>query len=639
MFTDMVGYTAITQKDETFAMKLLEEHRALVRPFFPKHGGKEVKTIGDAFLVEFGSALEAVRCAYDMQQSLHELNDTRPAEKMILLRIGVHLGDVIHSQSDVYGDAVNVASRIEPIATPGGICISGEVHRQIKNKLEFPLVSLGRKELKNVGETVEVFKVVLPWEAREVANQGLDRYRVAVLPFANMSPDPNDEYFADGMTEEMISTLSSISGLTVISRTSTMQYKGAKKSLTEIGRELGAGTLLEGSIRKSGNRARITVQLLDAKEDRHIWAQSYDRDLQDIFAVQSDVASNIAASLKVRLLEVEESQIRKKPTEDTQAFLLYLQGRQLWSLRTEESVQKALGCFNEAIGKDPSFAVAYAGIADCWNVAESWGYSDTSEAVPKIKEAALKALKMDSKLAEAHTAYAMILGWHEWRWDEAELEFERAIELNPSYSTAHQWYAWSVLRMKRRLDEELREARKALELDPLAPIMHHNIGQTYYYREEYDEAVKHFKRGIELNRALASVDYYRIASCYFAKSRYDEGIELLEKNLSGSESEKQKKQVKLNLSCFCGLAGRMEDANRLYEEAEKIQVRTAPINYVWAHFGMNHPDRMFEYLGEAMIDKEQDGPFALIDPLILNRYRSDPRLLDLLKRLGLDQTP
>ena len=206
MFTDVVGYTSLTQRDESLAMQLLSEQRNLVRPSVSRHGGREVKTIGDAFLVEFDSALEAVRCAVDIQHSLHDLNSTRSSENGVELRIGIHLGDVIHSQNDVYGDAVNVASRIEPLASPGGICMSQQVHDHVKNRSDFQMVSLGKKNLKNVAEPVEIFRVVFPWERPEVAPTNLNRRRIAVLPFANLSSSPEEGYFADGMTEELITS-------------------------------------------------------------------------------------------------------------------------------------------------------------------------------------------------------------------------------------------------------------------------------------------------------------------------------------------------------------------------------------------------------------------------------------------------
>jgi adenylate cyclase len=624
MFTDMVGYTALGQSNESLSIALVDEQRKLVRPILSRHNGREVKTIGDAFLVDFPSALDAVRCAYDIQRATREFNITLPSEKRIHLRVGIHLGDVVDSEGDISGDAVNVASRIEPLAEDGGVCLTKQVYDHVHGKFELQMTSLGSKQLKNVSAPLEVFRMVMPWnDAKMGSPVQVDKKRVAILPLVNLSGDPSDEYFADGMTEEMISTLSSISGLTVISRTSTMQYKGAKKNLVEIGRELGAGTLLEGSVRKAGSRVRITVQLLDASEDRHLWAQNYDRDLHDIFAVQSDVASKIADSLKVRLFESEAAQISKAPTENTESYILYLKGRQYWNMRSKDAVYKAMDYFQLAIDGDPNFALAYAGIADCWTVMESWGYASTEEATPKMKQALLKALKIDNKLAEAHTAYAMELGWHEWRWDEAELEFKRAIELSPSYATAHQWYAWSVLRMNRRLEEELIEAKKALELDPLAPIMNHNLAQTYYYREEYEEAITSFKKALAINPDF-QVDYEKLAFCYVATGKYDEAIEMLETHPQKANSEKT---AKLMLVWAYGTAGRIGEARRILAEAEQIQdeERVHPIDYAWAYFGLGDSGKMFKHLDMAMTEKGRDGPFMLIDPIFLKRYGSDPR--------------
>jgi len=255
MFTDMVGYTALGQRDESLSLALVEEQRKLLRPIFKRHNGKEINTMGDAFLVDFPNALDAVRCAYDVQRTSREFNISQPPERRIRLRIGLHLGDVLESHGDISGDAVNVASRIHSLAEDGGICVTRQVYDQVQNKFDLPLKSLGSRSLKNVSAPLEVYRMVLPWEREQKSTAAqLETSRVAVLPFANISPDPNDSYFADGITEEIISTLSGVSGLNVVSRTSVMGYKGTTKRVKEIGGELEAGSVLEGSFRKAGNR-------------------------------------------------------------------------------------------------------------------------------------------------------------------------------------------------------------------------------------------------------------------------------------------------------------------------------------------------------------------------------------------------
>ena len=631
MYTDIEGYTALTQRDESFALKLLDAHRELIRPVFAKYSGREVKTMGDAFLLEFDSALQATECAAEVQRVLRGYNETAP--RKIPVRIGIHVGDVIHREGDVYGDAVNIASRIVRLATGGEICISAQVYDQVHNKVPYRLLKLDAHALKNVSFPTDAYKLELPWQTpRMSAVWKQDRNRVAILPLVNMTNDPNDEYFADGMTEEMISTLSNVSGLTVISRTSTMQYKGAKKNLVEIGRELGAGTVLEGSVRKAGNRVRITVQLLDAREDKHLWAQNYDRELQDIFAVQSDVATNVADALKVKLLDREASQIKKKPTEDTEAYLLYLKGREYWNKRSEDAVRKALEYFQLAIDADPDFALAFVGIADCWSVLQSWEFASATEAVPKIRQAVLKALKLDSTLAEAHATYALELALHEWKWEEAELEFKRAIELNPNYGTAHQWYSYSVLRFTRRTDEELEEAQKALELDPLAPVMSLNMGQTYYHREEYDKAIEYYEKALAIapNFFVAYMDQ---ASCYLRTGRYEKAIELIETYLPKIATETR---TKLGLASAYAIAGRLAEARTLIGEVEHAggKALIPPIEFADAYSSLRETDKMFEYLEKAALQKDHATPFALIDPFY-KHYRSDPRFIALKTRVGI----
>jgi len=631
MYTDIEGYTALTQGDESLAMKLLDAHRELLRPVFAKYSGREVKTIGDAFLLEFDSALQATECAAEVQRVLQTYNETAP--KKVPVRIGIHAGDVIHRDGDVYGDAVNIASRIVQLAAGEEICISAQVYDQVHNKVSYRLLKLAPQALKNVSFQTDVYKLELPSQTSKM--NGLwkqDRNRVAVLPLVNMTSDPNDEYFADGMTEEMISTLSNISGLTVISRTSTMQYKGAKKNLVDIGKELGAGTLLEGSVRKAGNRVRITIQALDAREDKHLWAQSYDRELKDIFAVQSDVATNVADALKVKLLDREAAQLRKKPTENTEAYVLYLKGREFWNKRSEGAVRKAIEYFQLAIDADADFALAYVGIADCWSTLQTWGYASGSEAAPKTKQAVLKALKLDYTSAEAHASYALELALNEWKWEEAELGFKRAIELNPNYGTAHHLYSYSVLRFTRRLDEELKEAYKALELDPLAPVMSLNIGQTLYFREEYDRAIQYFQRALDIDPNFLGA-YLHQAGCYLATARYEKGLELIETYLPRITTQTR---TKLGLVSAYATAGRMEEAKRLIAEVEQAGAKELIpfLEFVDAYAALGETDRFFEYLDKAALQRDYSVPWVLVDPSY-KRYRSDPRFISLKSKVGI----
>ena len=498
MFTDLVGYTSLSQDNEALALRLLDEHRTLVRPFFSKHNGREVKTVGDAFLVEFPSALEAVRCAFDIQQSLQEMNSGRTLGKQVQVRVGVHLGDVVHDQNDVYGDAVNIASRIEPLAMPGGICVSQQVFDQIKNKFEFPLSSLGKKELKNVREPIEVYRVVPPWENQ--IPQGEPRFpanRIAILPFTSFSLDPNDAFFADGMTEEIISTVSGLSGLNVISRTSVMGYKGTTKKVEEIGRELKVGSILEGSFRKAGNRIRVTTQLIEVAGDRHLWAQNYDRELNDVFGVQSDVAKQVAEALRVRILSPERERIEKMPTESTRAYTLYLRGIQLWSTRKLEDIKKAKEYFEQAVAEDPGFALGYAGQADCCLLLRSIFNIDNEANFARAKMLATKALELDPGLAEAHATTGFTLQ-EELDFQQAEDEFRKAIELKPSYATARHRYS-ILLRNLMKWDEALEQIEKAEELDPLSPVITANHSECLEILGRMEESLRVFESAERLN--------------------------------------------------------------------------------------------------------------------------------------------
>ena len=631
MYTDMVGYTALNQKSEDLAQQLLEMHRSIVRPFFPKHNGREVKTMGDSFLVEFASALEAVRCAFDIQQSMHEMNTGRALEKQIQLRIGVHLGDVIHRENDVYGDAVNIASRIEPLAPPGGICVTQQVYDHVRNKFEFPLLSLGRKELKNVGEHVEIFKVVTPWEEQTATknSSSLPRDRIAILPFANMSPDPNDQYFADGMTEEIISTVSGIGQLSVISRTSVMRYKGTNKSVEEIGRELKAGSVLEGSFRKAGNRIRVTTQLIDVAEDKHLWAQSYDRNMDDVFEVQSDVAKQVADALRVKILSSEMARIDRKPTENATAYTLYLKGRSLWNKRGIEDLKQARGFFEQAVREDPDFASGYVGIADCSILLRNnWGL-DREANLENAKMMLAKALSLDPSLAEAHATKGMVL-WNECKLSQAEEEFRKAIELRPSYATAHQWY-FQLLGSQLKDGEGMHLIEKALELDPLSPIINAAYGDYFFSRRDYRNALELYKRAAELGMVSAHV---YMALAYGRLKMFPEMRR--EKAIASAKAKESFPMIEIGDEAFFAW---MEDEKEKLKsllpqlEAHLSQTGRDYVDLAAMYFHLGDKDKGFESLEKAYVESNNLSEIKRSE--FFDTIRTDPRYLDLLKRLGL----
>ncbi len=516
MFTDMVGYTALGQRNESLSLALVEEQRKLIRPVLSRHGGREVKTIGDAFLVEFQSALDAVRCAYDIQRATREFNISQPEDKKVHLRVGIHLGDVVESGGDISGDAVNVASRIEPLATDGGVCLTRQVYDHVQNKFELSLVSLGARPLKNVSTPIEVFRMEMPWEKEgDDGRKEHNSRRVAVLPFANMSPDPGDEYFADGMTEELITSLSGVGELTVIARTSVMKYKGGGKGVSEIAKELNAGTLVEGSVRKAANRVRITVQLIDARNEGHLWAQNYDRQLDDVFAIQSDVARQVAEALQVRLLSTERKKLERMPTRNIDAYTLYLKGNYHANrgFGRPEGLKAAILHYEEAVANDPGFAFAYAELAWCYGQLGFFGLVSPREAGSKAKEYAEKALSLDDTIPEAHHAMGRILRNYDWDFKGAEREFERAIELNPSFAEA-QGASALMLAFNRRPDEASAKVRRLLELDPVSTDGASYAGTIFLYSGHPSEAVEQFSRVLKedpdspysrINRGLAYI--------------------------------------------------------------------------------------------------------------------------------------
>jgi len=645
MFTDMVGYTALGQKNESLSLALVNEQRKLIRPILNRHDGREVKTMGDAFLVEFPSALNAVRCAYDIQRTAREYNISLPEERRVHLRVGVHLGDVLDSQGDISGDAVNVASRINYLADDGGVCLTRQVYDHVQNKFELPLKSLGPQSLKNVNAPVEVYRMEMPWDEERAARPiELDKRRIAVLPFANMSPDPADEYFADGLTEELISKLSLVKGLRVIARTSVMSYKKKDRRISEIGTELGVGSVVEGSFRKAGKKIRVTTQLIDVRDEQHLWAQSYDRNLDDVFAVQTDIAKQVSDALKVKILEAEIDGIDRKPTESTEAYTLYLRGRYHFNRRGVEDIVKASEYFGKAVREDERFALGYVGLADCYAVLSNLGI-DSGANHQKAKTAVAKGLELDEDLAEAHATRGLIFV-HEFSLGEAEEEFRKAIELKPSYAPAHHWY-FRLLLGKERWDEALKQIERAVALDPFSQII--NLNHAHYYRRrgDYDKALELYKKAVELDPNFAMA-HYDLAVIYGmmkrsadmkreAKIAIERGAREA-KIAVGLGRAPYHRPVKILDVLVAYFDDDKEKVGKLLPELEANFGEPLAISALQAaglHFYLGENEKGFEWLEKSYSRKEDDLLYIRTDELF-DGIRDDPRYQNLLKRIGLE---
>jgi adenylate cyclase len=610
MFTDTVGFTSMAQRDEEKAMKMLEGQRGMLRPIFAKHNGREIKTMGDAFLVEFVSALEAVRCAAEIQSAMKEANSREPESDQVRIRIGIHLGDVIHSGGDVAGDAVNLASRIEPLAPPGGICVTGQVRDSVINKADFRFDSLGRPQLKNVLVPVEVYQVSgfgdRSKQAAPSAEAG-QAGRIAVLPLRNISPDAGEEYFAEGLTEELISSVSRTQGLKVIARTSVMKYKETEKPVSEIGRELGVGSVLEGSVRKAGDRVRITVQLVDTSTQESRWSQQYDRDLRDVFAIQTDIATRVAGELKLQVL----GEVAPNPTSNSDAYIDYLRGRQNWNKRTEEGLRQAIGFFEKALRADGSYAKAYSGLADSYSTLALLEYAPPNEAFPKAKEAIGRALSLDQRLTEAHTSLGLIRFQYDWDWKGAEEEFREAMAINPSYAPAHHYFA-DFLKAMGRFEEALSQIEKARELDPLNLAINTGVGHVLYLSRQYDRAIEQYRRAVDLDPSF-TLTHIWFGRPYLEKGMYPQAISELETavRLSGDGT-----LALAMLGHGLASAGRKEEALRVLEKLlERSKTRYVPSYWIAVIYnGFRDRDQVLAWLRRALVERSSWLVWSNVEP-------------------------
>ncbi|CAN7356751.1 adenylate/guanylate cyclase domain-containing protein [Phyllobacterium sp. LjRoot231] len=507
LVADVAGYSRLMSADEAATFAALNGHRSeLIDLRIAENQGRIVKMTGDGLLVEFTSVVNAVFCAAEIQRGMRERNENVPPDRRIEFRIGINLGDVIVQNGDIFGNGVNVAARLEGVAPPGGISVSASVREHVGSRLDLAFEDLGEHVLKNIERPIRIYNIVLnpgsttrPRPPAAVSAKDMNEFSIAVLPFTNMSGDPEQEYFSDGITEDIITDLSKISGLHVVARNTVFTYKGKSVKVKQVAQELGIRFVLEGSVRKAGQRIRITGQLIDAKNGGHMWADRYDRSLTDIFAIQDEITRSIVDQLKVKLLPEESAAVARAPTENVEAYTYYLRGRQFSHEWTKAYLLLARRMFKKAVELDPHYARAYAGIANCDSALHGWHSEEVS--LDDILENSARALALDPELAEAHAARGLALHSND-RHLEAITEFERALELEPDLYEANYFYA-RLLYTQGEMEACAQYFVKAAEIRPddyVSPIL---LTSVYRRLGLVTETENWAQRGIErAERAL-----------------------------------------------------------------------------------------------------------------------------------------
>jgi adenylate cyclase len=508
---DVKGYSRLMGEDEVRTIRTLKEYRKVVGDLIQGHGGRVVDAPGDNVLAEFASVVNAVASAVEIQNALALKNVDLPENRRMKFRIGINLGDVIEEEERIYGEGVNIAARIEALAEPGGICISGTAYDQIENKLPFCFDYLGRKSVKNIKTPIRVYRLLL--ESSSAMSGRVvelpENPSIAVLPFINMSGDPEQEYFSDGITEDLITDLSKIAGLFVIARNSVFTYKNRPVTAQQVSQELGVRYLLEGSIRKAGERVRITAQFIDGSTGRHLWADRFDRRLGDIFALQDELTQRIIAVLSIKMGEEEHKRLAAKGTRNLAAYDLFLHGLEYINQYTREANEHARITFKKALVLDPGYAIAHEKMG--WTYFIEWvmGWSDDPESLNQAFKLGQKAAAFDALFEGSHCLLGNIYLWRK-EHDKAVEFYEKALTLNPNYANGLADLG-GVLAFAGRPKEAIELIERALRLDPFFPYHLFNLGHAYFLCGDYEEALGALGKAISGNPDFPPARAFRAA--------------------------------------------------------------------------------------------------------------------------------
>jgi adenylate cyclase len=633
---DVEGYSRLMGEDEDSTVRTLTSYRKLISSLTERYNGRVVDSPGDNLLAEFGSVRDAVRCAVEIQEELKMRNDVLPDTRRLEYRIGVNLGDVIKEGDRIYGDGVNIAARLESLAEPGGICISGVVYSQVKNRLSLEYEYLGKRTVKNISEPVPVYRVlslpkavIRPGVGEEQPPSLSDKPSIAVLPFVNISGDPEQEYFSDGMTEELINALANVEELKVISRTSSFFFKGKDVDLRTVGEKLKVDNVIEGSVRKAGNKLRITAQLIKVTDDTHLWSEAYDRELEDVFAIQDEISNAIVDSFKIRLFGKEKEPLVKTHTENMDAYESFIKGRYFYLSFMEGSMEKALHHYKQAITIDSSYAPAYSAIAQCYHTLPIAGHKlSKDDAYAKAKEAINTALEIDSNLPEAYATLGLIKWLYEWDWKGAEKAFETALRLNPGLSKPHYDYAF-YLAITGNADRSILEARKAVEIDPLYGIPHYALGAGLFAAGQFEQALKELRQGSEMMPTYLGA-FYALVAIYIEKGMLEEAMDEINKRLELFSRHPMLLSQMGRINVRKGeIKKAQEILNELLELSKKEYV--SPFAIAPLYIDLGEIDKAYEYLEEGYEKRDiwfAPSTFTLI-------YRYDARFDAFFKRIGL----